>query len=97
MTTSKNATTAETPVTEENKTVPQQKDGKKLHAVEQEPNFFDGEDDFEPKLIDRLKKAAKDKRVLASLGSVAVLTVGVLIVRKRNSGETEENETLTEA
>jgi cell division protein FtsL len=106
MTTSKNAA-KELPISDETEeldaTVPQQKAPKAASVTsikkDQEPDFYGEDDDFDggSSLVQRAKRLAKNKRVIAGAVTTGVLTLAVLVIRKRNTVEDEQNETPSEA
>lgn len=94
-TTSKNNASASDAVEEDVK-VPHQHAEKVAATVTEikksnEP-VFDGETSENITLIGKAKRLVKDKRVVAGAATVALLTIGVFVARKRNSVE-ETDET----
>lgn len=91
--TSKN-TTAESADVEE-KVVPEQAKSKDATVTaikgSKEPKFDD--EDIELTLVEKAKQLVKNKRVIAGAATVALLSVGVLVARKRNTVDEQENET----
>jgi hypothetical protein len=97
-TTAKNAAAAETAEVVEEKSVPHQAKVTSITKDDGEKVSYYGADDDNEKLslVEKAKRLVKDKRVIAGATSVALLSVGVLIARKRNTVD-ENDETPAEA
>jgi hypothetical protein len=88
--------------TEADATLPHQKAPKaaSVTSINKEPEFF-GEDDDNytdgSSIVAKAKRLAKNKRVIAGAVTTGVLTLAVLVIRKRNTVDEQENETPSEA
>lgn len=62
-----------------------------------EPEFYGEDGDTDETLAAKAKRLVKNKRVIGGAAAAALLTISVLVVRKRNSVDEQDNETPTEA